>query len=78
MQSEPQRVMDDIDLAAAIAAALQLKLHAAGITVDVSHGAVTLEGEADSEQQRNAAELVARRCCPNITNAVRVKRAESV
>lgn len=74
MHDEPQRALDDIDLGASIAAALA-KLRAPGITVDVSHGAVTLEGEADTEKQRNAAELIARRFCSGVSNAVRVKRS---
>lgn len=69
-----RRTLDDIDLAAAIAAELQRKLRAQGITVDVSHGAVTLEGEAETGPQRNAAEIIARRFCPDVTNAVRVRR----
>lgn len=74
MPDEFRPALDDIDLAAAIAAALAHKLRASGITIDVSHGAVTLEGEADTEKQRNAAEMLARRFCSDVTNAVRVKR----
>ncbi|HEY9179140.1 MAG TPA: BON domain-containing protein [Candidatus Baltobacteraceae bacterium] len=64
--------VDDIDLAAAIAAALQDSLRC-GITVHVSHGKVTLEGEADTDQQRARAESIAYRFCSNVTSAVRLK-----
>lgn len=71
------RRLDDIDLAAAIAAALHVQARAAGITVNVSHGAVTLEGEAESEQQRTRAEDIARQFCAEVTSAVRVREARA-
>ncbi len=74
LRREPQMTMDDIALAAAIAAALQTTLHLSGVTVNVSHRAVTLEGETDSEQERSAAEAVARRLCSNVTNTIRLNR----
>lgn len=70
--------LEDIDLAAMIAVALHIKLRAAGVTVAVSHGAVTLEGEAESEQQRSGAEDIARRFCDDVTNAVRVRKRLSL
>lgn len=72
MKPDP-RPVDDIDLAATIAAALQTTLRAAGIMVAVSHGVVTLEGEAETERQRALAEKIARRFCSDLTNAVRVR-----
>lgn len=74
MRGEPQSAVDDIELAAAIAVALQCTLHANGITVEVSHRVVTLEGEADTEQQRKAAEMLARRFCEDVRSLVRTKR----
>ncbi|HET6895792.1 MAG TPA: BON domain-containing protein [Candidatus Baltobacteraceae bacterium] len=68
------QALDDIDLAASIAAELHRVLSAHGITVEVSHGAVTLDGEADTEQQRAAAYAAARRFCTDVTNSVRLKR----
>lgn len=74
MHSDNGRTLEDIDLAASIAAALHIDLGAPEITIDASHGAVRLEGHAESEQQRRSAEAIARRFSPNITNAVIVKR----
>lgn len=74
MQNNSGQALSDIDLAASIAAALHVQLQAPGITVDVSHAAVTLEGEAETEAQRHAAESIARRFCKNVTNSVDVKR----
>lgn len=62
----------DIDLAASIAAALHSDLGATGITVCVSYGSVTLEGLAETEEQRTVAEAIAGRLCARVTSAVRL------
>lgn len=54
--------IDDIDLAAALSAALERNpLLPATVLVDVSDGIVTLQGEVDHPKERGEAEAVARR-----------------
>lgn len=54
--------IDDIDLAAAIAAELQFDAHVpVGVTLAVTRSVVTLEGEVDDPEQREAAEAIVRR-----------------
>lgn len=77
MHDDRGRALDDIDLAASIAAALHGRLRASGITVDVSHGRVTLEGEGRSCEQRDAAESIARQFSANVVNAVQIERPPS-
>jgi osmotically-inducible protein OsmY len=61
MDREPARI-DDIDLAAALSAALQHNATLpATILVAVADGVVTLEGAVDSKEQREQAEAVVRR-----------------
>jgi hypothetical protein len=61
MDREPAHI-DDIDLAAALAAALQRSTTLPStILVAVSAGVVTLEGAVDNEEQRERAEAVVRR-----------------
>lgn len=78
-----QLLNDDIDLAAAIAAAMQdAHLHP-GITLSVSNGIVTLEGEVDHPQQSETGLSLVRRFpgVAAVINEVRVatsrKRQES-
>lgn len=53
---------DDIDLAAALSAALERNpLLPVTVLVDVSGGTVTLQGEVDRPKEREEAEAVARR-----------------
>lgn len=62
MEQAGRRPIDDIDLAAAIAAALQFEPDVPStITVDVCRGVVTLLGETETTSQRLAAEAVAYR-----------------
>jgi osmotically-inducible protein OsmY len=62
MNREPAAHIDDIDLAAALAAALQHTVSLpATILVAVSDGVVTLEGAVENERQREQAEAVVRR-----------------
>lgn len=71
-----QHHIDDIDLAAAIAASLQFNGDAVDVTVDVTDGVVTLEGIVDTPQKREKAESVARRfLVAGVTNAIVVRRA---
>jgi osmotically-inducible protein OsmY len=60
MDQQPAHI-DDIDLAAALAAALERSGSLPSILVAVSDGVVTLEGAAESERQREQAEAVVRR-----------------
>lgn len=62
MNHDSANPIDDIDLAAAIAASMQLDGDTpAEVTVGVSEGVVTLEGEVETVQQRDAAESIVRR-----------------
>jgi osmotically-inducible protein OsmY len=73
--------LNDIDLAAAVAAAMQADPHVpADVTVDVSNGIVTLEGEVGTSAERKAAESLAKRFVASVINAITVKphaRADS-
>ena len=61
MDEDPEHVIDDIELAAVIAAAMQSEGHVpASVTLDVSDAVVTLEGEVETEEQRDAAEFLVR------------------
>lgn len=61
MNEESAHAIDDIDLAAAIAVALQFDSRVPmQITVEVSKAFVTLQGEVENRQQREAAELLVR------------------
>ena len=64
--------MQDIALAASIATAMQLDIRIpCGVTVDVSNGTVTLEGEVDLPRQREAAELLVKRLgVPDVRNNI--------
>jgi osmotically-inducible protein OsmY len=53
--------LDDIELAAAIAASMQLDGETPDVTVDVSDGVVTLEGTVEHVKQREAVESLVRR-----------------
>lgn len=71
-----QHRIDDIDLAAAIAASLQFNGNAVDVTVNVTDGVVTLEGEVDTPQKRQAAESAARRFhVAGVINALTVRKA---
>jgi len=62
MAQDTRSHLNDIDLAAAIAAALQFTVRVPStVTVAVSHAIVTLEGTVDTRDQRAAAEAVVRR-----------------
>ncbi len=62
MERDSVEHIDDIDLAAALAATLgRNPLLPATILVDVSGGIVTLQGEVEHPKQREEAEAVARR-----------------
>lgn len=62
MDREPTRAIDDIDLAASIAAELQFDTRVpVGVTLAVTRSIVTLEGEVDCPAQREAAESIVRR-----------------
>jgi osmotically-inducible protein OsmY len=61
MTQNPFHPIDDIELAAAIAASMQLNGETPDVTVDVTDGVVTLEGMVEHAQQRDAAEDVVRR-----------------
>jgi osmotically-inducible protein OsmY len=62
MNQEPTPHLDDIDLAAALAAALQHSVSLpTTILVAVSDGVVTLEGAVENERQREQAEAIVRR-----------------
>ena len=77
MNHDAAHSIDDIDLAAALAGSMQLNGELANITVDVSDGVVTLEGEVDTPQKREAAELVARRFhLTAVINAITVREAD--
>lgn len=66
--------IDDIDLAAAIAASMQHVSETLDITVDVSDGVVTLEGTVDHAKQRDDAEALVRRFrVRGVVNAVTLK-----
>lgn len=58
---DPRTAIDDIDLAAAIAAILHGRAALAPVIVDVSEGVVRLEGTVASRADRKAAETVVRR-----------------
>jgi osmotically-inducible protein OsmY len=61
MEQRPAHI-DDVDLAAALAAALERSGSLPStILVAVSDGVVTLEGAAQNERQREQAEAVVRR-----------------
>lgn len=75
MDSRPQ--IDDIDLAAAIAAALQFEPDIpCTITVDVCGGLVTLLGETETSAQRLSAETIASRFAASseIKNAITIQK----
>lgn len=76
---DPRNAIDDIDLAAAIAALLHCRAALASIIVDVSEGAVTLEGAVASRADRKAAETVVRRFAGvrGIKNCLTVQAAAS-
>lgn len=57
---DERRALDDIDLAAAIAAELGLFVPASPIVVGVTHGVVTLEGEAITTERRKTIEALVR------------------
>lgn len=61
MNHDSETPIDDIDLAAAIAASMEFDGAVPGVTVDVSEGIVTLEGEVETVAQRDAAESIVRR-----------------
>jgi osmotically-inducible protein OsmY len=68
--------LDDIDLAAALSAALHAQRHVpSAVTVDVTDGIVTLEGEVDTRAQREAAESLVRgfNAVGDVINAITVK-----
>lgn len=58
---EERRALDDIDLAAAIAAELRLYAPASPIVVGVTHGVVTLEGTTIAAERRESIEALVRR-----------------
>lgn len=71
-----QHHIDDIDLAAAIAASLQFNGNAVDVTVNVTDGVVTLEGEVDTQKKREAAEAAVRRFhIAGVVNALTVRKA---
>lgn len=55
-----RRPIDDIELAAAIAASIQFDGHSPEIIVNVTDGVVTLEGTVRHPQEREEAEAVVR------------------
>jgi osmotically-inducible protein OsmY len=61
MNHDSAHPIDDIDLAAAIAAFMQFDGEPPEVTIGVSEGIVTLEGEVETIQQRDAAESIVRR-----------------
>jgi osmotically-inducible protein OsmY len=63
MNDKPRDYLADIDLAAAIAASVQLHFDrvATDVTVSVSDGIVTLEGYVTDREGREQVELIARR-----------------
>ena len=54
-------MIEDMELAAAISAAILLYMESCAVVVGVSHGLVTLEGDVDSPDRRQDVEHVARR-----------------
>ena len=68
--------IDDIDLAAAIAAALQSARIPPAVMICVSHAVVTLEGQVDNLKQRKAVESLVRRFdgVAGIVNGITVGR----
>jgi osmotically-inducible protein OsmY len=68
--------LDDIDLAAALSAALHAQRRVpSAVTVDVTDGIVTLEGEVDTRAQREAAESFVRSfsAVAEVINAITIK-----
>lgn len=53
-------MIEDLELGAAISAAISFCGNGCSIIVGVSHGIVTLEGDADTRERRQAVERVAR------------------
>lgn len=72
MSHHSRENIDDIHLAASLAAALHSDGHVpAGVTIDVSDGVVTLEGQVATAHEREMAETVVR----SFSNLVRVVNA---
>ena len=61
MNDDTEQIIADIELAAAITTALRSNAHVPdGVIVDVSHAVITLEGEVDNQDERNAVERLVR------------------
>jgi osmotically-inducible protein OsmY len=75
MKDQTPDYLLDIDLAAAIAAALNLQLNGSsgGVTVSVSNGIVTLEGTVAAGEDRERAERIVRSfTVAGVVNAIAV------
>lgn len=72
--------LDDIDLAAAIAAELRIYAPQYAIVVGVTHGSVTLEGDVAAPAERDAIEARVRRFAAvrEIVNQIAVRAAVRV
>lgn len=55
------RAVDDLDLGAAISAALVLHAGGCSVVLEVNHGIVTLEGEVDTPERAQKIEAAVRR-----------------
>lgn len=68
--------IDDIDLAAAISAAIHEGGAHSSIVVDVTAGVVTLEGAVDTDGQRSTAEALVRQFegVAGVINAIVIER----
>ena len=67
---EGRSTLDDIDLAAAIAAQLRLYAPGCAIVVGVTHGVVTLEGDAGTRERRDRIEALVRRLFSGVKGIV--------
>jgi osmotically-inducible protein OsmY len=79
MNHDPGRCLEDIEIAAAIAAAMLDANADPRITLEVSNGVVTLEGEVEDSRERDMAESLVRgfATVSRIVNTVTVQTGSS-
>lgn len=79
MKHDSGRRLEHIEMAAAIAAAMIDAAVDSRITLEVSNGVVTLEGEVEDSRQRDTAESLVRRftTASRVVNTVIVKSPNS-